>query len=189
MQKILRKNCIWNKWRMNFQNHFLFFFNKRKARITYSDTEKNWLRNAGLHQQQLQSIQRWNAITVQSHRIENTTFDFENRHNKSRHLSEIILPFTFKLNRHQEEYRFEQVSSKKEEEEEGKNRRSLITKKQFHTFAKRARCGLFKSHHLSTDRLERGRVKRKESSSLAFSIPQQNGPGGTYTLRALVIKL
>lgn len=90
-----------------------FFFNKRKARITYSDTEKNWLRNAGLHQQQLQSIQRWNAITVQSHRIENTTFDFENRHNKSRHLSEIILPFTFKLNRHQEEYRFEQVSSKK----------------------------------------------------------------------------
>lgn len=52
-------------------------------------------------------------LPSQSHRIENTTFDFENRHNKSRHLSEIILPFTFKLNRHQEEYRFEQVSSKK----------------------------------------------------------------------------
>lgn len=129
------------------------FFNKRKTSIR-SILEEETLRNTG---SQLQSFHSWNAITVESKTPRS------NRHNKSRHLSGIIPPFTFKLNRTRKNSNSDRFR--------GRRRRKIVDlwlPKNNFTLSPSG-CLFNSRHHLSTDRLERA-CKTKEIESIVGSL-------------------
>lgn len=83
---------------MNFQKH-RFFFSLIKERIVYLDIEREKLVEKYFTSAPTTKFpeMKCNYRPIPSNRKHHVRL--ENRHNKSRHLSEIILPFTFKLNR------------------------------------------------------------------------------------------